>query len=216
MPDNNGNNGTPNNGSATNNETSQLYTDRRSAQSGRTEMQILESIERQLGQIVQNGGNINNMSASNANNRYGRNGSTHFQDRLHRIGGNSYREFSRNFEKEFMENLFGSEFKRAMKDAGKKLAQNLGVEVEELPQELGKQLGKSLSNSLANTNLGRSILQPFNQWKSDIAKQINDVGVPTLTELAQGSIGAGEAMNACYRRSYHGIIPCSRWRNLCT
>ena len=195
MPDNNGNNGTPNNGSATNNETSQLYTDRRSAQSGRTEMQILESIERQLGQIVQNGGNINNMSASNANNRYGRNGSTHFQDRLHRIGGNSYREFSRNFEKEFMENLFGSEFKRAMKDAGKKLAQNLGVEVEELPQELGKQLGKSLSNSLANTNLGRSILQPFNQWKSDIAKQINDVGVPTLTELAQGSIGAGEAMS---------------------
>lgn len=177
MPDNNGNNGTPNNGSATNNETSQLYTDRRSAQSGRTEMQILESIERQLGQIVQNGGNINNMSASNARNQYGgKQGSTFYQDlNIGRIGrrGN-YRDFTQAFEKELFDNLLGREFKQSMHELRDKLARDLGVEVGELPKKLGELAGKQLSTKIKNSEIGKAILNPITKYRDNLLQQIKD------------------------------------------
>lgn len=165
------------NDSATNNETSQLYNDRRSAQSGRTEMQVLESIERQLGQILQNGGNINNISASNANNRYGRNGSTYYQDRssLRRSGrSGSYRDFTQAFERELMDGLFGNEFRTALSEMRKQLAKDLGVELGEIPKELGKLAGRHISDIFKNSDFGKRILEPFNEWKSQLGQRMQD------------------------------------------
>ena len=104
---------------ATNNEVNQLYNNGRSSRSGRTDTQILESIEQQLSRLIQSGGNINNMSASNARNQFGRRGSTFYQDlsngRINRVGRNgNYRDFQNAFEKELFDGLLGKEFRNSL------------------------------------------------------------------------------------------------------
>lgn len=165
---------------ATNNEVNQLYNNGRSSRSGRTDTQILESIEQQLSRLIQSGGNINNMSASNARNQYGgRQGSTFYRDlssgRISRTGriGN-YRDFAQNFEKELFDNLFGNEFKNALRDIRDKLAKDLGVEIGDLPKELGKLAGRQLSNTLKNTTLGRAILDPINNYTRNLGNRLRE------------------------------------------
>lgn len=162
-----------NNNSAVNSEVNDLYTGK-STQSGRTDTQILESIERQIELLVKNGGRPD-ISASNANNRYGRNGSTHYQDmnRNSRLRG-TYRDFEDAFKKSITEELFGSDFKNAMNDIRTQLAKDLGVELGEIPKSLGDLTGKLLSKTIKESSLGKAILDPINKYKQDLAKQMKD------------------------------------------
>lgn len=162
-----------NNNSAVNSEVNDLYTGK-STQSGRTDTQILESIERQIELLVKNGGRPD-ISASNANNRYGRNGSTHYQDinRNGRLRG-TYRDFGDAFKKSIIDELFGSDFKNAMNDIRTQLAKDLGVELGEIPKSLGDLTGKMLSKTIKESSLGKAILDPINKYKQDLAKQMKD------------------------------------------
>lgn len=162
-----------NNNSAVNSEVNDLFTGK-STQSGRTDTQILESIERQIELLVKNGGKPD-ISASNAINRYGRNGSTHYQDmnRNSRIRG-TYRDFGDAFKKSITEELFGSDFKNAMNDIRTQLAKDLGVELGEIPKSLGDLTGKLLSKTIKESSLGKAILDPINKYKQDLAKQMKD------------------------------------------
>lgn len=162
-----------NNNSAVNSEVNDLYTGK-STQSGRTDTQILESIEKQIELLVKNGGKPD-ISASNANNRYGRSGSTYYQDmnRNGRIRG-TYRDFGDAFKKSITEELFGSDFKNAMNDIRTQLAKDLGVELGEIPKSLGDLTGKLLSKTIKESSLGKAILDPINKYKQDLAKQMKD------------------------------------------
>lgn len=162
-----------NNNSAVNSEVNDLYTGK-STQSGRTDTQILESIERQIELLVKNGGRLD-ISASNATNRYGRNGSTYYQNinRNGRIRG-TYKDFGDAFKKSITEELFGSDFKDAMNDIRTQLAKDLGVELGEIPKSLGDLTGKMLSKTIKESSLGKAILDPINKYKQDLAKQMKD------------------------------------------
>lgn len=162
-----------NNNSAVNSEVNDLFTGK-STQSGRTDTQILESIERQIELLVKNGGKPD-ISASNAINRYGRNGSTHYQDmnRNGRLRG-TYRDFGDAFKKSIIDELFGSDFKNAMNDIRTQLAKDLGVELGEIPKSLGDLTGKLLSKTIKESSLGKAILDPINKYKQDLAKQMKD------------------------------------------
>ena len=163
---------------ATNNEVNQLYNNGRSSRSGRTDTQILESIEQQLSRLIQSGGNINNMSASNARNQYGgRRGSTFYQDlsngRIRNIGRNgNYRDFTKAFEKELFDNLLGTEFKKSMHEIRDKLAKDLGVEIGELPKTLGELAGKQLSEFIKKSGLGKLIFDPIAKYRENLANEI--------------------------------------------
>lgn len=163
-----------NNNSAMNSEVQDLYTGK-ITQNGRTDIQILESIEKQIEQLVKNGGNISNMSASNANNRYGRNGSTFYQSLNGRGGARgTFRDFEKEFKKEMFEGLLGTEFKKSMSEIRNQLAKDLGVELGDLPKSLGSLAGKMLSKQLRESALGKSLLDPLNKAKADLAKQMKN------------------------------------------
>lgn len=163
-----------NNNSAMNSEVQDLYTGK-TVQNGRTDTQILESIEKQLELLVKNGGNLNNMSASNANNRYGRNGSTFYQSLNGRGGARgTFRDFENEFKKELFDGLLGNDFKKSMNDIRGQLAKDLGVELSELPKSLGSMAGKMLSQQIKNSSIGKALIDPLNKVKSDLAQQIKD------------------------------------------
>lgn len=163
---------------ATNNEVNQLYNNGRSSRSGRTDTQILESIEQQLSRLIQSGGNINNMSASNARNQFGsRRGSTFYQDlnngRITRAGrSGNYRDFAQNFEKELFDNLLGNEFKNSLREIRDKLAKDLGVEVGDLPKKLGELAGKQLSAKIKDSELGKAIFDPIRNYTKNLGDKI--------------------------------------------
>lgn len=169
MPDNS------TNGGAMNNEVNNLFDNGRSTTNGRTQMQVLESIEKQLENLVKNGGNFNNMSASNANNRYGRNGSTYYQSLNGRTGmRGTMNDFTKEFKKELWEGLLGNEFKKSMQDIREQLAKDLGVEIGEIPKSLGGLAGKMLSKSIRESDIGKAIFEPIKNYKNKLAQEIKD------------------------------------------
>ena len=169
MPDN------ATNGGAMNNEVNNLFDNGRSTTNGRTQMQVLESIEKQLENLVKNGGNINNMSASNAYNRYGRNGSTYYQSLNGRTGmRGTMNDFTKEFKKELWDGLLGNEFKKSMQDIREQLAKDLGVEIGEIPKSLGGLAGKMLSKSIRESDIGKAIFEPIKNYKNKLAQEIKD------------------------------------------
>jgi hypothetical protein len=157
-----------NNNSQMANETQKLMNE--PVRTGRTEMQVLESIEKYMGQIVNNGGNIYGMSASNAR-VYGKNGSDFYQ---RRIGRGTYNDFTTEMKKTMIEELFGTDFKKSMNELKKQLAKDLGVELGDLPTQLGQLAGKELAKRVNDSSLGKAIFDPIKKYRDNLAKEIQD------------------------------------------
>lgn len=170
-----------------NNEINQLYTDSQSQQAqanNRTDTQILLSIEQALKDIAKNG----NMSASNAQNRYGNTQSTFFQDRRSIFRGSASQAFSREFRDTIMRELVGDDFKKALNGLRDQVAKDLGVELGDLPKSLGKMAGEQLSKSIKDTKLGDIIFGGLKKRQSDLAKK--------MTEAYTRGAGKSVASNA--------------------
>jgi hypothetical protein len=157
-----------NNNSQMANETQKLMNE--PVRTGRTEMQVLESIEKYMEQIVNNGGNIYGMSASNAR-IYGKNGSDFYQ---RRTGRGTYNDFTREMKRTMMEELFGTDFKKSMNELKKQLAKDLGVELGDLPKQLGQLAGKELAKRVKDSALGKAIFDPIKKYRDNLAKEIQD------------------------------------------
>ncbi len=148
-----------------NNEVSQLYNP---PGPGRSEIQILEAIDKKFDWLLRNGTNV---SASNARNIYGRSGSTYYQDRrMNRWTGASARDFSTEFKKALKEELFDNTLKKSLKDIQAQLAKDLGVELADLPKGLGKAVGQKLKSSKFTKPLFNSI----NKSMDNLGKRIKD------------------------------------------
>ncbi|MBP5433630.1 hypothetical protein [Ruminococcus sp.] len=183
-----------------NNEVSQLYNP---PGPGRSEIEILEAIDKKFDWLLRNGTNV---SASNANNRYGRNGSDHYQNlRRNRGYGSSSRDFSDEVRRTLQQELFGnSQFRRALNDIRNQVAKDLGVSLEDLPKSLGQAVGKDFAKKIKKSGLFRS----FDKYTGDIGKRMKEA-----YSKGRGNIfGSGEVTEAMNTMS-DGIRNASRALN---
>lgn len=137
--------------------------------SGRSEIEILEDLDKKFEWLLRNGTDV---SASNANNRYGRRSSTYYQDmRRGRGYGSASRDFSDELKRTLRDELFGgSAFKKSLNEIRDQLAKDLGVSLQDLPKGLGQAVGRELSTKIKNSNLFKS----FDQYTADIGKRMKE------------------------------------------
>lgn len=150
MPTNDGNNtGNNNTGSSASDILSSLLNNQTT--STNTQIQLLQSIDKSVKDILKNG---SGMSQSNAMNRIPGSASQAFR----RAGvGNTFSarhsagsfmdEFESAFKREIMEAVLGSDFKSKMHGIMNSLAEDIGVSIEDIPKELGKHLAKKVISS---------------------------------------------------------------------
>lgn len=149
------------------NETAKLFN-----QPNRSTEQILSDIDRKFEWFLKNGGNI---SASNANNIYGKSSSTHYQDiRRSRWGSSASRDFSDELKKALKENLFDNDFKKSLQSVRDTLAKELGVELGDLPKSLGQLAGKELAKRIKTSKFGKEITESLNKTASNLGRDIKN------------------------------------------
>lgn len=133
------------------------------------EIQLLESIDKSVKDILKNSTGMSQSNASsrifNSRQSINRNTSINniFSSRRHSNG--LIDDFTTAFQKTIFEAFLGSDFKSKIQDVMSKLAHDIGVNVEDIPSALGEQLAKDVFDKFKKTSVGQKATDKINNLK---------------------------------------------------
>lgn len=133
------------------------------------EIQLLESIDKSVKDILKNSTGMSQSNASsrifNSRQSINRNTSINniFSSRRHSNG--LIDDFTAAFQKTIFEAFLGSDFKSKIQDVMSKLAHDIGVNVEDIPSALGEQLAKDVFDKFKKTSVGQKATDKINNLK---------------------------------------------------
>ena len=89
---------------------------------------------------------------------------------------NSNKGLIDSFEDELIKGIVGSNFRNDVYGVFKKFADQLNVEIRNIPSELGRQFGRVTSEAIRNSNIGRQLIDPFLQLRSNLIQNFGKLG----------------------------------------
>lgn len=184
---------------------------------------LLESIDKNLYQLLKNSNKISISGASNSvlgnrnsvfgnssfNQRYKNNNGFGF-DSKNNFGKGSMAGFKKSMQDELIKGFLGADFEDKIHGVFDKLAANIGVSVSDIPSALGEAAGKKIVDAVKGSNLGGAGLDKLNKAKNNLFDRIgkkynegidkwfskNEINKPDSRPAPNPDIAASEALGS--------------------